>query len=508
MDEIKWDIDLSDLYDRSKSQSGIQKVFVLDGQQRLQTLYSIFAGSVTLSDNRRGEAFFDATSGIVPDEQGLLHRLKFTADNPGLPWYRVADMLAKDAQKNAEELADRINDELDTIENSSPEDHRESPEDAKARQKRVRKNMGQLVSLLREDKHFWIQELDGVANDFPYGLVLDIFVRVNSGGTKLDSSDLMFAAMKEGWDEIEEVIEETTALLNGTNLQFDKTFTLKCLLVAHGRGAEASPEKFAGAEGEKLLKEIRDGWNEAEMAFQQLRDFMQQEVKVYADKVIRSYNSFIPLLDFLFHNPKPDITNRHLMRAYHYKAQLFGWYSQSTDTVVNALHAIVGKPNLGAFPMDEIKKYFVNRSNRADLTSMNLNEARIRLILLNLIYVNEFGSSPFDVKFKGNQPHVDHIYPQSSLRSKLNLDSTDVNHLGNFRFVGATDNIRKRAELPADYFARLQQSGVDIRKHLLLEDESADPKRLQFDAATYKSFRDRRYKRISEIISTIVDPEI
>ena len=32
-----------------------------------------------------------------------------------------------------------------------------------------------------------------------YKTILDIFVRVNSGGTKLDAGDLMFAAMKEGW---------------------------------------------------------------------------------------------------------------------------------------------------------------------------------------------------------------------------------------------------------------------------------------------------------------------
>jgi hypothetical protein len=123
------------------------------------------------------------------------------------------------------------------------------------------------MSLLREEKHFWTQELDGVANEFPYRRVLDIFVRVNCGGTKLDASDLMFAAMKEGWAEIEEVIEETTELLNGTNLKFDKTFPLKCLLVAHGRGAEASSEKFTGSDGEALLDEMNAGWDRAETAY-------------------------------------------------------------------------------------------------------------------------------------------------------------------------------------------------------------------------------------------------
>ena len=470
MEQVAWDADLSDFYNPNMSKEGIEKVFVLDGQQRLQTLFAIFFGAITSPDNRRAEAYFDITSGIAPDEQGLMYALQFSTEPLELPRYRVADAIGKDAQKNAEEVADRLNEALDALNTAKPLEEQELTQDAKAREKRVRRNMSQLVSLLREEKHFWIQELDGVASEFPYRRVLDIFVRVNSGGTKLDASDLMFAAMKEGWSEIEEVIEETTELLNGTNLKFDKAFPLKCLLVAHGRGAEASPEKFTGADGEKLLEEMNAGWARAESAFQELRDFMKNDLKVYADKVIRSYNSFIPLFDFLYHNPKPNEASRAKMRAYHYKAQLFGWYSQSTDTVINALHSIVGKPSATGFPLSEIKDYFSKRGNATELQRRHLNETRLRFILLNLVYVDQMGSSPFDVKFKGNDPHVDHIYPQSMLRSKLGLYSADINHLGNFRFVGATDNIRKRAELPASYFARLKGTGTDIAKHLLLED--------------------------------------
>jgi len=505
MDQVAWDADLSDFYEPNMTKAGIEKVFVLDGQQRLQTLYAIFFGAITSPDNQRAEAYFDITSGLAPDEQGLMYGLQFSKASLTLPWYRVADVIGKDTQKNAEELADQINEALDALESAKLLEQQGSAQEAKAREKRVRRNMSQLVSLLREEKHFWIQELDGVANEFPYRRVLDIFVRVNSGGTKLDSSDLMFAAMKEGWAEIEQVIEETTELLSGTNLKFDKTFPLKCLLVAHGRGAEASPEKFTGVDGERLLDDMNAGWDRAEDAFHQLRDFMQHDLKVYADKVIRSYNSFIPLFDYLYHNPKPSEPSRAHMRAYHYKAQLFGWYSQSTDTVVNTLHSIVCKPWPIGFPLHEVSDYFGKRGNQTELTRVHLNETRLRFILLNLVYVDQIGSSPFDVKFKGNDPHVDHIYPQSALRTKLGLYSADINHLGNFRFVGATDNIRKRAEMPASYFARLKGAGVDIAKHLLLDDVATDPSKLLFDVATYKAFRDRRFERIWEIAAATVN---
>src|SRR5690242_15107283 len=77
MEQIDWDADLSDFYDPNMSKGGIEKVFILDGQQRLQTLYAIFRGAISEPDNRRAEAYFDTTSGIAPDEQGLMYKLRF-----------------------------------------------------------------------------------------------------------------------------------------------------------------------------------------------------------------------------------------------------------------------------------------------------------------------------------------------------------------------------------------------------------------------------------------------
>jgi hypothetical protein len=508
MPQVDWDADLSDHYAPNVSKAGHEKVFVLDGQQRLQTLYAIFAGSITSEGGARAEAYFDISSGSSIDDAGLMFALKFSAATMALPWYRVANLLGKDVQSISEEIADDINDALDDADAALAPADRPTPDDQKARRKRVRRNLGQLVSLLREEKHFWVQQLDGVANQYPYRTVLDIFVRVNSGGTRLDASDLMFAAMKEGWDEIEEAIEETTELLNSTNLEFDKTFPLKCLLVVNSRGAEASAEKFAGPEGTQLLQDMKAGWDRAEQAFQELRDFLKTDLKAYADKVVRSYNSFIPLFDYLYFNPKPDERSKALMRGYYYKAQLFGWYSQSTDAVINALHSVLGKKCPSGFPMADLKEYFSKRGVSTELKRWHLDQTRLRFILLNLVYVDQMGGSPFDVKFKGNEPHIDHIYPRHALVTKLGLGSAEVNTLGNYRFVGATDNIRKRAELPASYFGRLKLAGSPIEKHLLLDHFAADTERLAFDVNTYRQFRDARASRIWEICDKTVNPEM
>jgi Protein of unknown function DUF262 len=133
MEQIDWDTDLSVLYDPNMSKEGNEKVFVLDGQQRLQSLYAIFYGAISEPDNKRAEAYFDTASGISPDELGLMYGLRFSPEALPLPWYRVADLIGKDAQKNAEELAEGINIALDTIDTAKTIEQKPTAQDSKAR---------------------------------------------------------------------------------------------------------------------------------------------------------------------------------------------------------------------------------------------------------------------------------------------------------------------------------------------------------------------------------------
>lgn len=503
MHVIDRDIELSTLYDQAKSAQGVEKIFVLDGQQRIQTLYTIFRGGMSLPGGNIAEAYLDVTAGVAEIDGGdLLHRLKFSDTQLPLPFYRIRNILECDSQKDAATLADDLNDKLDSTQS-------ETAEQRKTRERQVRRNLSVLSSLLREDRYFWVEKLDGVANptDFGYRKILDIFVRVNSGGTKLTASDLMFAAMKEGWEDIEENIEQTVEMLNDGRLGFDTEFPLKAMLVAHGEGAEIHPEKFNGAKGEALLSRLKAAWPRSEVTFQQLRDFIRQDLRISSDRLVFSYRAFVPIFDYLLHNPKPKPEDRSHLRGFFYKSQLFGWYSSSTDTVLNTLHSILGKEHQTGFPMQVVKDHFATRSQAVELGESHLHEKRLRATILSLIYIECWGSSPFDVLFKGNQPHVDHIYPQYMLRSHLNQTSTQINDIGNLRFVGATDNCRKRGEKPDSYFARLKCSGVPIGKHLLVPEFSASPGCLSFDEPTFTRFCTERRQLIWSLARRIVDPE-
>lgn len=502
MPVIDFNADLSTFYDMARSAENVEKVFVLDGQQRLQTLHSIFRGGIYDESRTVAEAYCDITAGDIETEDGdIMHRLDFSSSPQPLPMFRIRDLSEKYKDENPLTVAYDVNDKLEQI-------LTENPDQRKIRERRVSVNLQQIHAILNYDKYFYVDEMDGVAQKYPYRKILQVFVRVNSGGTKLTAGDLMFAAMKEGWDDIEERVEQVVDLLNGGKLSIDSDFVLKCLLLVHDQGAEIQTEKFYSTRGETLIHQIEQSWNQAETAFQQLRDFIVRDVRVLSDKLIRSYNALIPIFDFLYHNTAPNEANRLLMTSYYHKAQLFNWYGTSTDSILNTLHSFVGRDTGGIFPLTGIKNYFSTRRYVVELQPAHLQENRLRAMILNIVYCDQWGASPFDVAFKGNEPHVDHIYPQYMLRNRLGYGSTEINDIGNLRFMGATDNIRKRAELPDSYFSRLKVQGIPIEKHLLVKQYSDHPSLLSFDNFTFDSFRVSRRDEIWKSAKKVVDAEL
>lgn len=504
MDVINPDIDLHTLYEPNKSEEGIEKVFVLDGQQRIQTLFCLYNGKI--KNGNKGselEAYVDITSEKVDELTNQIYNVKFLDSQKTypLPLFRLKDMIYKYEKKSAEDIADQINEALDSILN-------DTDSDKKNRERTVRKNFSQMRSVLTEENHFWVEELDGIANAYPYNTILEIFVRVNSGGTKLDGSDLMFAAMKELSTSIEENLENIAVLLSNGALNFEIEVILKCILLVNNKGATVNPKKFAGQEGKNLVATIDADWDtKYNPAFQALRDFIAIELKIDNPKTIRTYNSFVPIFEYFYHNLTPTSQNISRLKAFYYKAQIFNWFSAQTDGILDYLHNNFLKDCASKdFPIKGILDYFANnRKYRTVFDKSILLEHSLRYFLLHLLYVETNSTSAFNVALKNNAPHIDHIYPKSKLyKAPFDLEASYINHIGNYRFAGATDNIRKRAEIPSSYFSRLKAGGIDIKKHLLIASYSNDPQKLLMDLATFTDFRDKR----TDEIYNIIEPKI
>lgn len=502
MDSVEADVVLSKLYAENESMAGRDKTLVLDGQQRLQSLFALFNGGITTAGVRQ-DAWLDLLSGVDSDDEGLRYGVRFSAIRPGPQWYKICDLLGLDKAIDAYTLGRREARSLKMQLAWSNEDTDDLGD-------RVQRNVARLVEFVRTDGQIWYDELDGVsdASQFDYERVVEIFVRVNSGGTKLAPADLMFASMKEMSSDIEEDIDDIAADLQVGDVKFDADFVLKCIVVAIKGEARLRPELFRGVNGKALMKSISDEWEHVQETFAQLKDWMHQELRLRSSRMLRTENSLVPLFDFLWHNPKPSPSSRRRMVGYYYKAQLFNWFGAATDQIIERLHGVLGKPSSVGFPIKAVKAIFAGRGRAVELSEDAILGARERLMVLNIVYQEKFDATLFASEFPANEPHVDHIYPKSKLRRELELESLEINHLGNFRLVGASDNIKKGRKYPDEYFGLLKAGGCPVERHLLVDPWASNPAKLTFTSAGYRKFRDARFAALLEIVRSVVDPEI
>ncbi len=200
---------------------------VLDGQQRLQALYVGICGS---RDGKR--LYFNITSGLgfrdeESDESELpigSFRFEFWQDGDQLNRPRRLIRVSEIVEWPARFVEDEIEKLILAI----------GLEGDEARL--AAKNLRLLRQVVSQADVVPVSTIDEEVRDAgqarPLSEILDIFVRVNSGGTRLTRSDLMFSLIKTKSDRARQNFDELVANVDPKgNLGIDKDFVIRGLLL-------------------------------------------------------------------------------------------------------------------------------------------------------------------------------------------------------------------------------------------------------------------------------------
>ena len=518
------DVELSSLYDEARSsRDDLVKELVLDGQQRIQSLYAVFSGGFKVDSGNEFAWFNMAHDGVIDGQD----RFSFSISCPGLgdepnvappPCWLEIRTLTTISDTEVEDFIDTSWDKIAAYYKENPKTAYPIPDE-----RLVKRNLRRLDDLLRKKQYNYIL-LDGTGTAsklYTLKTIIEIFVRVNSGAVKLEPSELMFATLKGGWPEAEEELDEIRALLNekGTvKLSFDMDVVLRCLSLAYDNTCIVNENNFQDL---AAMQAWAANWAKAEESFNVLNDLIAQELQLYGEKMVPGYSVFLPIFSYVYERLKRDSTGLTLdekrdIFAFYYTAQLLGWFSSQTDSKVNKLNSTIRAATGRCFPLIDIRKVFSEEIKRpVDVMMKDLNTKSRRSIVLNLAYVVANTSSPFKVASKSNKPDADHIYPKKLLKTifaneapgmseKAVLD--EINHIGNFRLIGATEN-RKRKDTPPDvYFTRMKEGGHDIVRHLLVDPYCSNPAALAPTLDAYRGFRDARAAKMLEMINAAISP--
>jgi hypothetical protein len=83
------------------------------------------------------------------------------------------------------------------------------------------------------------------------------------------------------------------------------------------------------------------------------------------------------------------------------------------------------------------------------------------------------------------------------------LASKEINHIGNFRFVGDSENKHKNDEVPAVYFKNMERN--DRLRQLTITEYADNPDMLELTLESYRRFRDARAAVILSMAQNVVN---
>ena len=389
IDNWKNTLRLSDFYvpeDKKK------KNLVLDGQQRLQSLFIGLRGSF---EGR--ELCLNMLSGEIAAPDDVKYKFRFL--DPArieFPWVKFKNLIftTKRKRETLTELKKSAGRDLTDAETDKLDDH-----------------LDLVDRTFKMDEAITYQELDSIDNPNLYSEddVVEVFIRANSGGTKLGKSDLLFSLLTANWEFADERMDDLLESLNAHGFSFDRDFVLKTCLVLLGQGARYEVQKFRIP---GVREKIKSQWNRITEAIQDVLDYVRGKTFIRCDKALPTYLVLIPLVHVRFHYQDAWRRARD-MDKYLLRCSLAGAYGGVPDTLLDGLVRKIDK--LKGFSVKEL--FGVIRSQRRSLEltedrlwSLGYRSGTIHL-LFNLWY-REFNYTP---AFSNNLPQVDHIFPQSKL---------------------------------------------------------------------------------------------
>lgn len=286
--------------------------------------------------------------------------------------------------------------------------------------------------------------------------VLNIFLRVNSMGTKLNYSDLLLSIATAQWkerdarEEINKLVDDLNKIGDGFNL--DKDFVLRaCLyLTKEIKNIRFKVDNFK----KENMDLIETNWDNIayslDITLKLLKSFG------YNKDNLSAYTPILPVALYILKNNfdykiithSSFYEDRKLIKEWIIKSTLKRIFTGS-ENITKIVRDVVLGNGTNLFPLKEIKEKLKIIPGK----SINFSEEEVES-LLDYRYYNEGTFSILQLLYPDldyrNKFHIDHIYPKSKFNQKYlkkqNVDFSqlyDCNYLANLQLLYGSQNIEK-----------------------------------------------------------------
>ena len=448
---------------------------VLDGQQRLTSLYIGLCGSYAYKDYRKRwdyseynfptrHLYFNISRKYTQEESDREFIFSFVdkniskekdlfIDKSNEKWFRVGKILAlhQDYNYGIDEFAEDNN---------------------------IDKESKRLLRLLDNVIHTKLNINFYEEDEQKPDKAVNIFIRINSGGTALSFSDILMSIaianckQMDAKTEIKNLVEHVRS--KGFNISHD--FILKSFLYLYHKDVRSLITSFNLG----FIELVENNWTRIRDAVSNLFDLLRSFG--LTDFTMTSYNAAMPILYYLYHKDiyqdfYKKMGNREdceIIKKWLFSILLRRAFGASADSVLAQSRRayttdITGcyiKETVTLFPAAEINSEIKKLSDVGDDFIEDLlysqKDSRYSFPILAMLYPN--------LDYRNNNFHQDHLHPASAYNDLEEKDKEKYgwqvyNSILNLQMLDANENESKNAK-PLEKWVSEQTRNKDMRKFM------------------------------------------
>jgi hypothetical protein len=293
---------------------------------------------------------------------------------------------------------------------------------------------------------------------------VEIFNLVNSKGTRLSASDLALAHICASWPEARQSFRAAQAELSEHHFEFNlDVYTRIAATVATGAGTYDS--LYATP-----IDAVQEAWGEGKQALEYLVNVLRGDAYIDQSRHLKTAFALYPLVVHVARNGGAFRSEHEKRDFLHwmYAALMWGRYSGSSETKLNADLAALSEPD----PPNKLRENLVRERGRIRVQAADLDRAGQLSTFYPMTYIvarargarDWFNGAPLYSKGAGAifglEAH--HIFPQSVLY-KSGYSSTDtthkqiVNQIANLAFLTKQANLKISNSDPLAYLSEVEE---------------------------------------------------
>ena len=409
---------------------------ILDGQQRITSLYGIIRG--------HAPKFFDGNANSftglyfnIKEEYFEFYMATKMKDNPD--WISVTELLQKGASNYIGE--------------ANPE------------RKMFLFNYLDVLNRLNniKDTDLYISNVTG--EDKTIDVVVEIFNNVNTGGTKLNKGDLALAKICSMWPDARNEMKKYLKQLQVAGYYFSLDWLLRCVTVyMTGRPYFSELDKYS-------IEDFKDALYKTEQMIGLCLDHIGSRLGLDHDRVLASKHAIATMIGYIHAQPSAKLDNAHWNKLMYWYIHTFLWgrYASATESKMaqdmNVIQEGEGVEGL----------LRLIRQQRGDLEltpedfwgwSTGARFYPLLYLLTRMNHAKDLGSGlelTHNLLGKNSTLEVHHIFPKDVLY-KAGKTKSIVNSLANYAFLTKDTNLEilnKRPEEYMPYYAQKQPGALE-----------------------------------------------